>query len=443
VVRHFTKPLYFVMPRRKTAKKVTAGPRRPKARGRGSYRVQGSPNMNLQGQGGFWGDVWERGRKFIPRALGGAAGYLAGGAPGAAKGWGMGGQFSKNILGWGDYGVPWQVSNNSLITASGVPTMHDTGDSGFKIQHQEFLGPIFSTTSFSSNTYSVNPGLWATFPWLSAIAANFQQYRLLGAVVAFEPVLPDGMAAFTSLGSVMIAAQMNPAAANFASETQMMQTKFVTAGKPTQKLWAPIECSPISGSGSNNLLIRTNAVPANQVVNNYDHCKITVATTGQPSAGVMLGKIWFTTEVLLLNPCSGEGLGVWGAHYDLLTGNDTTHPLGTSPTKVYDDFSLTLSTTSKTVTFPVGIIGKLQVQYYLHASSGAMTLPTLTLTNATQLTQLVGPGSGETASYGCITWYINVTDSSVATVLTFGNATFTSSATGCHLFVNDVSSNYA
>jgi len=412
--------------------------RRSKVRGRGSYRVSGMPTV-LKGSGGFWGDLWNKGRKYVPRAIGGAAGYLAGGAGGARSGWNAGGDFSRNVMGWGDYGIPWEVKNNTLVTTSGVPSMHDTGDSGFAIQHKEFLGPLYSTTTFTSNTYSVNPGLWATFPWLSQIAANFQQYKLTGAVVVFEPVLPDGMASFASLGTVMIAAQMNPAASNFSSEIQMMQTKFVTAGKPTQTLYAPIECSPVSGSGSNNLLVRTNAVPSNQVVNNYDYCKITIATNGQPSAGVMLGKLWLTTEVILFNPCSGEGLGVWGANYSVITGADSTHPLGTSPVKNCDDFGLTF--TSSTVTFPVGIIGKLRLSLQYVMSSSALTMPAVTFTNATSVTSTYGPAPGETATRGVITNTFNITDSNVACVITFGNPTI-GTLSSARLYIDDISSTF-
>jgi len=425
---------------------VNAGPRRqgnPRTRGKGTYRVTGAPNV-MQGSGGFWGDAWERGRKYIPRAIGGAAGYLTGGGAGAAKGWGMGGQFSKNVLGWGDYGIPWQVVNNTLVTESGVPMMHDTGDSGFKIQHKEFLGPIYSTTAFFPNTYTVNPGIWGTFPWLSTMAANFQQYKLLGAIVVFEPVLPDGMASFQSLGSVMIAAQMNPAASNFTSEIQMMQTKFVTASKPTQKLWAPIECSPISGSGSNNLLIRTGAVPSNQVINDYDYCKFTVATTGQPSAGVMLGKLWFTTEVLLLNPISGEGVNVWGARYTF-TGVDNTHPIGTAATKAYDDFGVVVAPASNTITFPTGVIGKVRFSYCIVVASGATTLPTFTATNGTVVfagNQHYGPAGGETATRAYESYVYNITDSNVAFVLTVGNIT-AGAVSYCDICIDDVSPNYA
>jgi hypothetical protein len=395
----------------------------------------------MQGRGGFWGDLWNNTRKYVPRAIGGAAGYLAGGASAGRRGWDMGGQISRNVLGWGDYGMPWQVKNNTLLTSSGVPQMHDVGDSGFNLNHKEYLGPLYSTTTFTSNTYSVNPGIWATFPWLSSIAANFQQYVLLGALVVFEPVLPDGMAAFASLGTVMIAAQMNPGAPNFTSDIEMMQTKFVTAGKPSLTLMAPIECSPQTGSGSANLLIRTGAVPPNAVIHSYDHCKITIATNGQPTAGVMLGKVWFTTDVLLLNPCSGQGLGVWGAKYGLVGVALASAPFGTVHNKVYDDFGLTF--TGTTMTFPIGTVGKLRYTYRFAAASAAVTLPTPTLVNAVSDEYSIAPYSGETATFAMMNQVFTITDSNVACVVTFGTAGTSGAVSSAQICVDDVSARFA
>jgi len=413
-----------------------------RASGRGAYRVSGAPNVPavMQGRGGFWGDLWNNGRRYIPRAIGGAAGYLAGGTAGAKKGWDAGATVSRDVLGWGAYGMPWEVKNNTLMTSSGVPSMHNSGDSGVRLSHKEFLGPLYSSTSFTSNTYHVNPGVWATFPWLSQIAANFQQYILLGAMVVFEPVLPDGIAAFGSLGTVMIAAQMNPGAPNFASEIEMMQTKFVTAGKPSCTLMAPIECSPITGAGSANLLVRTSAVPSNAVIHSYDHCKITVATNGQPSANVMLGKLWLTADTLLLNPCAGQGTGVWGSKYILNSAAWASAPLGTSQTKSYDDFGLTF--TGTTITFPVGIVGYLRLVYYVVGASGAVTWLANTLTNATLLETIISPNNGETSIHGILDQVIHITDSNTACVITFGTAGTFGAITSAFIAIDDVSSNF-
>ena len=65
--------------------------------------------------------------------------------------------------------------------------MHKEGQS-IVVRHREFLAEIKGTTTFTvAGSYPINPGMAQTFPWLSDIAKNFQQYRIRGMVFHYVP----------------------------------------------------------------------------------------------------------------------------------------------------------------------------------------------------------------------------------------------------------------
>jgi len=54
-----------------------------------------------------------------------------------------------------------------------------TGQRGLVITHREMIGQIISagtTLAFNTDSFVINPGKYATFPWLSNIAGNFDKY---------------------------------------------------------------------------------------------------------------------------------------------------------------------------------------------------------------------------------------------------------------------------
>lgn len=407
---------------------------RKNVNGRGSYATMGRPS--LSGRGGFWGDLWNSSRQYIPRGLGALAGAASG--AGAQAGWDAGGHFSKNILGWGDYSVPWSVVGNSLLTKGQVPSVNNVGSTAMRINHVEFLGPIYSTTAFTDRVYPLNLGMPQTCPWSSNVAANFQQWELVGAVVVFKPSLPDGLASFSSLGNVVIAIQMNPSADAFTNQIEMEQTQFVASIKPTLPLVAPVECDPSQG-GKGVLLVRTGDVPTGSVVQSYDHGKIEIATVGQASDGVMLGNVYLSIDALLYNPIFGHDRLVNGAHYTFNSASSAA-PFGTTTTKVFDTVGLTFSSTVMTI--PVGTSGNLHYDLDWVSSSTALTTPTITLANATLLTNQWSPNAGETATRCHVGHTIHITNPAVVATLTLSAATFGTISSG-RLDMYDVARAYA
>lgn len=141
------------------------------------------------------------------RTLGGIGGSALGamvGMPqtGGSVGSSLGASLSK-WLGAGDY----SVSQNTIVqkAAQGIPMMHNTGQS-VTVRHKEFVCSIAGSTNFTiQRTLTLNPGLAGTFPWLSGIAQNFQEFNIKGAVFHYVPTSGTAVSSTSSaLGSVMI-----------------------------------------------------------------------------------------------------------------------------------------------------------------------------------------------------------------------------------------------
>jgi len=388
----------------------------------------------LKGRGAY---SWA---KYIPAGLGAAGAMLTGGD--ADAGWNMGREYSKKVLGWGDYAVPWNVSSNSMVSAGNVPAVHNAGDSGFHITHREYIGTLFSSNAFKNNVFYINPGLPGTFPWLSKLSANFQEYQLTGMLVSFKSSLTNALASFASMGSVMIACDMNPAQTPATSQMTMEQMQFVASAKPADSFVAPVECAPSKG-GAGVKFIRVGGVPTGASICDYDHGVLQVATVGQPSDGVELGRLYLSYDIVLLNPRL-NGIGAPLSHWVMAPSSfSATMPFGigaSPPTPNYDtigiSFVQTPATGYATVSIPPGSMtcGQFMAQAIDAGGLGAAAYPTFTLTNATNINYYKGtanaimcPATGTVAQLSYIHAF-QITDQTQAATITFAWTSLTTTA---------------
>jgi hypothetical protein len=66
--------------------------------------------------------------------------------------------------------------------------MMHSNDQSVLIRHREYLGEISGSISYDvKRSFEINPGNPDTFPWLSGVAARFQEYRIRGLVFHYIP----------------------------------------------------------------------------------------------------------------------------------------------------------------------------------------------------------------------------------------------------------------
>lgn len=240
------------------------------------------------------------------RALGGLGGGAVGGligmpGTGASVGSGLGAALSK-WLGSGDY----QVSSNSMVSsmkASGsIPLMHKN-DQSVIVRHKEFIGEIKSSTAYAVQySLELNPGVSGTFPWLSNIARNYQEYRFKGVIFHYIPTSGSAVASTNNaLGSVMMQTSYRATDTPPDSKRELLNEYWSTETAPFETCCHPIECNP-SENPFNIQYVRQVAVPEGDNLLMYDLGVTHIATSGQQADNVVLGDLWVTYEVELKKP---------------------------------------------------------------------------------------------------------------------------------------------
>jgi len=226
--------------------------------------------------------------------IGGLAGGFLGGPAGSIIG-SKAGDLLARITGFGSY----KVNRNSLINSGAVPQFKLNTD-GVEVCHREFLRDLSGSTSFVAGTFPINPGYAGTFPWLSTLAANFEEYDMLGLVFEYRPSSGSAVSAASSaLGVVVYATDYNALAPSFTSKRQMESYEFSTSCVPFESMLHPVECAKQSNA-LDTLYIRTGAVTTGDL-RMYDMGNFQVATAGMQSAYVV-GELWVSYHVRLKRP---------------------------------------------------------------------------------------------------------------------------------------------
>lgn len=217
-------------------------------------------------------------------------------------GWLLGKGISTMINGFGDY----KVTENTLMTGGiDPPTVVNTvGNGGVIIRHREYLRDITATTAFNIQSFPLNPGLIASFPWLSAIAAHFEQYKFRGLLWEFKSLSSDAVlstATSSALGSVVMATQYNALNPPFPDKFTMENYEFANSSKPSLSFIHPVECArkdtPLS-----ELYTRSGDPPAGSDLRLFDLGTFSIATVGMQATSGVCGELWCTYEIELMKP---------------------------------------------------------------------------------------------------------------------------------------------
>jgi len=272
--------------------------------------------------------------------LGATAGGFFGGPAGAMLGKSAGSWLGR-ITGMGGY----KVNSNSLLSDAGPPTFRDNGDGSISLCKREFLTDLSGSTAFTvQQTIAINPGLAASFPFLSLIASNFEVYELKGLIFEFKSTSADALnSTNTALGTVIMATTYDPADSAFTSKQQMEAYQFASSTKPSESILHPVECDP-SQNVMDALYVRASTNPTNTDIRFYDHGTFTFATSGMQAAAV-IGELWVSYHVILKKPKIPTPIGAnllcsaliptpvtTSAHYGVTTADGTTNTLAATAT---------------------------------------------------------------------------------------------------------------
>jgi hypothetical protein len=317
----------------------------------------------------------------LVRKLGGIALRKGGNMLGSMIAGPAGSSVGDWITGHGDY----SINSNSILGGSQIPVFRE-GKRTILVKHREYLTDILSSTGFALTAYNINPGLSATFPWLSSVAENFEQYRLHGLVFEFRSTAGSAISSTNNaLGTVIQSTEYNVNKPNFTSKQQMEAYEFSCSAKPSDSFIHPIECLP-SETQTGIFNIRTGPVP-NQELRMYDIGLYQIATLGMQAGSIPIGELWVSYEVEFLKPVlplslySAFSASISGGPY-VSAGNNY---FPTILPAFVGSFTPVISATGAgwdTVTFPASVLTGTFIAVLSWGGAGtANTVPTLTLTN--------------------------------------------------------------
>lgn len=290
--------------------------------GKGRYRGKGI----YRGQGGFFGDLWE-GVKSIAKPVLGTVAPMAGQmlTSGLTK-----------LTGQGEY-----VNTNDLVrdgqTSFEPPMFTEKPDgASVTISYKEYVGQVYgppSVSTFQNTTYSINPGLERTFPWLSQIAANYDEYTIHQLIFTYRSTVADFASASGQVGTIVMATQYNANSDPFNDKVQMMQYDAAMSGKSSHNHVHGVECDPSKLSGSKGKYVRVNPLLNGKDANTFDHGVFNIAVTDIPAtyANQALGELWVSYTIELRKPkfFTGRGLAITTDAFARRQSTDLRLPFGT------------------------------------------------------------------------------------------------------------------
>jgi hypothetical protein len=157
------------------------------------------------------------------------------------------------------------------------------------------VASIAGTSAFTvAQALALNPGLAATFPWLSNEAAGWEKYKFNS--LKFEYFTRTGS---NVPGSMMLAPDYDASDAAPASEVAASSYEDCEEDAPWKDICCILKASELMGDMKERF-VRTGTLAANQDIKMYD-CGNLFACTVDGTA-VNWGKLWVEYDVTLITP---------------------------------------------------------------------------------------------------------------------------------------------
>lgn len=232
------------------------------------------------------------------------------------------------IMGYGKYSM-----RRGALPSAATPRVQNT-ELGVIVRHQEFIADVPSSIPFALATLPLNPGMSQTFPWLSRLAQNFEEWLPRGIVFEYRTTSSDTLlAANPALGSIVLATQYNSVSPTFVTKQQMENYQGSISCKPSVSMLHQVECKR-SQTVMDELYIRSGPPPPDADLRLYDLGKTSVATVGSQTTGNLVGELWVSYEVELRKPKIPDDPQVLAAHFQLsaaaIAGDSPARMFGTT-----------------------------------------------------------------------------------------------------------------
>ncbi len=257
-----------------------------------------------------------------------------------------------------------------------------------RIRHRELIATVNGAVSFSASGYYLNPGLSATFPWLSTQAAGWEQYRFRK--LKFEFVTRCGS---TTTGSVLLVPDYDALDAPPSTEAVAATYRGTIEDVPWKDMELAMDMNAAFAIGPRKYI--RNGLVVTSDLKTYDAGQFFLCVTGMADTSAV-GKLWVEYDVELSVPqtvSSGLGNPLTFAQYNLSASQGLT--TGTVATLNFDEVvvnALGITNQSGAYVLPAG---NWQISAEVTVSGG---------TSATQSLVIEFQKDGSALSQPCQSW---------------------------------------
>jgi hypothetical protein len=247
-----------------------------------------------------------------------------------------------------------------------APRISASRDSS-RIIHRELVSNITGSTAFTvANTLAINPGIAATFPWLSTQAPAWEQYRFNK--LKFEYFTRTGS---NIPGSFSIIPDYDAADAAPLSEQIASSYEDVCEDAPWKDMVCTLRPSAMHSTGPRKF-IRTGPLAANLDIKTYDVANVFLATVD--GTAVSWGKLWVEYDITLFTPqLPAGGFALSAQHF-----NPALNAAPTTANILGNAVGVSNATSSALATVAGSVVTFLQAGKFLVNYSATSTTDTIT-----------------------------------------------------------------
>jgi hypothetical protein len=202
-------------------------------------------------------------------------------------------------------------------------TMSSKGLGSVRVRHREYIQDIAGSVNYAVSSFAVNPGVAATFPWLSTMAQLYESYRFNSLKFEYET-----QKSASTNGTVLLGIDFDASDVAPVSKQQLMSFE----GSVRSGVWQ--ECAYTSAIPSLRKIgpdkyNRSGSLAANQDIKMYDTGNLFVATQGCADASA-IGELYVDYDVEFHTPqVNASGLALGGTFINS-TGVASATPFGTA-----------------------------------------------------------------------------------------------------------------
>lgn len=178
---------------------------------------------------------------------------------------------------------------------------------GIVVSHSEYVMDVYAPPANETKAdikLPLNAGSSKTFPMLSQIAANFEDFEVLQMAFTYKPSLSDWQTTNGQVGQVLFATNYNPAAELWTTKQQLLAQTGSTSARTIDSTFHGIECDSSKTHNDGHYLVRTGPPRPEQDLNDYDHgwTQLSVVDTPKDHPNITLGELHVSYTIKLTKP---------------------------------------------------------------------------------------------------------------------------------------------